>query len=1271
MAYSSQDRDFLFFLLARRRGWAADAQLEAAARLWGGVPGRSLAELVAEHARLTPGQLDELRKDAAAEAMKTRSEPIEALLAELPAELRRRLTGSAATQYHTPKGDALATLPSDGPTHGSRGPRAAAAEPLPASDRFEIVQLHAQGGLGAVFLARDGEIDRTVALKQIRSQWADDEDSRARFLLEAKITGRLEHPGIVPIYALGADASGRPYYAMRLIRGESLLAVIDRFHKPREEGADGAEKLPELRRLLARFVEVCNALEYAHSRGIIHRDVKPANIMLGRYGETLVVDWGLAKVVGDEEDIVVDTYTKWKPVGLGSGADSGSATRMGTVVGTPAYMSPEQAAGRLNDLGPQSDVYSLGATLFHLLTGDVPHDASDDIGVLMAQIDRGSFRSPRERERWIPKQLSAICMKALDPLPERRYASAGAMGEDLQRWLSDEPVLAYEDSLAERAFRWMRNHRTLVISAVAAQGVAAAAIVAGSILWSRVQSERRQQQHALDQQRQSRAAELEVSAEAAQQTALAELRTGRFETAVGLLDRASQSLDDEPQFAALRDEIVARRERAARLADFRRWGESAEELNFFQHDAEAQAELFDALERIGALDRGDWWNNLPAEDLTADQLDDLRFDVYRKFVLLASVHSKRMMRAGLSAGGADEARELLAASELAQRFRRTQSLRFFAGGARLRLGQSLTPPPAAAELDPPVTAADAYMLGGLWVVASQNPVLAATYARGETNFVANAKRQLTVVEALAPADYWSHFLFGFIELLEAGDPAVVLPSVSHPHYAAARSALGHSIAIKPDYWLSYAERSGAIRQEIESRRRHPEDARNVSQAESESQMLQWMIRDTQRAVEVASTRSEVQWYVAFAHWIAGNREAAIDALLAALELGERYDVETIPRLIDPERQRALPETLQIADDLLAENPDHPRWRTLRAFARLQLGENDLAWEDVAAALAAVDPPPLAFAVRGRLLLERGEGAAAQGDFRRALAAAPHDLFARLGLAQAHERQKDFAAALEGYESALAGAETAFQRAACELGRCRTLLAAGRREESLAAAAAAIEHKPACELTSVLIAAREHGSPDFAAELEARLKRRSVAARLAELAGPPRELPLLNGDFEIGQGGRHWNNDDIAGMAWQNVGGCQSRGTLDPTVAHRGGRSLHVVYPREVRQGYGVSSQTLPADPRGRYRLSLWAKASDAAAGVVQVVLDDRRDKPIVSLPAGTYDWQELAGEFDLKDATAPTVEGYRNVTLRILAVAPGEAWIDDVRIERIDDAVEP
>jgi serine/threonine-protein kinase len=330
-----------------------------------------------------------------------------------------------------------------------------------------VLRPHARGGLGVVSIALDADLNREVALKQIQDRHADDPTSRARFLREAEITGGLEHPGIVPVYALGTDENGRPYYVMRFIKGDSLEAEIARYHASGPSRRDSGERSLGLRKLLRRLLDACNAVEYAHGRGVLHRDLKPSNIMAGRYGETLVVDWGLAKCVGRVDHGAASDEPMLTP-SSGSGS---SETVAGSAIGTPAYMSPEQAAGELDRLGPASDVYSMGATLYCILTGKPPFGGSSRNEVLDA-VRRGEFPPPRKLDPSIPPALEAIGLKAMAREPGDRYASPLALTDDLERWMAGEPVSAHRESLSDRARRWARRHRTAVTSAAAAMVVA-------------------------------------------------------------------------------------------------------------------------------------------------------------------------------------------------------------------------------------------------------------------------------------------------------------------------------------------------------------------------------------------------------------------------------------------------------------------------------------------------------------------------------------------------------------------------------------------------------------------------------------------------------------------------------------------------------------------------------------------------------------------------------------------------------------------------------
>ena len=366
------------------------------------------------------------------------------------------------------------TVAQIGSGSGSIGPKASA--PVAEADdgrRFRDRRPHARGGLGAVFVAIDAELHREVALKQILEDRADDPVSRRRFVLEAEITGGLEHPGIVPVYGLGTDADGRPYYAMRFIRGDSLKETVEQFHRDRCRERDPGRRSLGLRKLLRRFLDVCNAIDYAHGRGVLHRDIKPANIILGRHGETLVVDWGLASAKGKAEPGGPSDERPLTPTSaLGS-----TETMPGSAMGTPAYMSPEQARGDLEALGPRSDVYSLGTTLYTLLTGRLPFEGN--LSEVLRRVRAGAFDPPRRVDPGLDAALEAVCLKAMALEPSGRYPTARALADDVERWMADEPVSAWREPLARRARRWGRRHRTAI--AVSAVATAAAAAVLGAV----------------------------------------------------------------------------------------------------------------------------------------------------------------------------------------------------------------------------------------------------------------------------------------------------------------------------------------------------------------------------------------------------------------------------------------------------------------------------------------------------------------------------------------------------------------------------------------------------------------------------------------------------------------------------------------------------------------------------------------------------------------------------------------------------------------------
>jgi len=346
-----------------------------------------------------------------------------------------------------------------------------------APGRYGQEQEIGRGGIGRVLLAQDSHLGRAVALKELlpaREATAGDTDgpdgsarpsapTRAmlRLLREARVTGQLEHPNIVPVYELGQRADGTLYYTMKVVRGRTLGEALGQ-----------ARGLAERLKLLKHFVDLCHALAYAHSRGVVHRDIKPDNVMLGEFGETVVLDWGLAKVRGQADLRGRELQRELELLQEGTG----SQTVAGTAVGTPAYMSPEQAEGDLERVDERSDVWSLGAVLYQVLTGRMPFEGRHAFEVL-GKVMRGAFRPVPEACPQAPAELAAVCAKALSREREARYPGAAALAREVEAYLTGGRVQAHEYRLGELLGRFARRHRgPLAVAAAAALLLAGLAV---------------------------------------------------------------------------------------------------------------------------------------------------------------------------------------------------------------------------------------------------------------------------------------------------------------------------------------------------------------------------------------------------------------------------------------------------------------------------------------------------------------------------------------------------------------------------------------------------------------------------------------------------------------------------------------------------------------------------------------------------------------------------------------------------------------------------
>jgi serine/threonine-protein kinase len=313
------------------------------------------------------------------------------------------------------------------------------AEPAPdavVGERYRLGRRIGKGGMGEVMAARDQQIARDVAIKRMRAA-NPSEKAIQRFLREAMVQGRLEHPAIVPVHDIGRDGDGLPYFVMKKLTGTSLAKIV-------EEGT-----MP-LQRMLRAFADACLAVEFAHVRGIVHRDLKPDNIMLGDYGETYVLDWGVAKIIGPKMETdgpVPDVEEdEGEFADIGSSASGEHATRVGTAIGTPGYMAPEQVRGAA-DIDGRADVYTLGCLLFEILAGEPLHPRGQ-AGMDAALAGADARPSSRVHDREIAPELDALCVAATAVSRDERLPTARALAERIERFLDGDRDVALRRSLA-------------------------------------------------------------------------------------------------------------------------------------------------------------------------------------------------------------------------------------------------------------------------------------------------------------------------------------------------------------------------------------------------------------------------------------------------------------------------------------------------------------------------------------------------------------------------------------------------------------------------------------------------------------------------------------------------------------------------------------------------------------------------------------------------------------------------------------------------------
>jgi len=387
--------------------------------------------------------------------------------------------------------------------------------------RYTIKGEKARGGMGRLLVAFDGHIGREIAIKELLCDATEEKGTektpsgpskavKARFLREARVTGQLEHPSIVPVYEIGQHPDGTCYYAMRMVKGRNLSQAIK-----------ASRDLNERLKLLPHLHDLCNAIAYAHSKGVIHRDIKPENVMIGEFGETVVLDWGLAKVKGQSD---IGAEKLGKGLELLRDAEAGK-TVAGHAFGTPAYMPPEQAMGEIEEIDEKSDIYSLGAVLYEILTGQPPHTGLTAFDVI-AKVLNDPIVPTVQRDRRIPKELGAVAEKALNKRKEDRYPSALAIASDIESYMAGGRVGAYEYSSWELAKKFVARNK--MVSALIVALVASLAL--GMIVSMNARAKEK---------------EARVSAELAQAKAEDNEKQVHYQLSLSFTEKAQRSYDEK------------------------------------------------------------------------------------------------------------------------------------------------------------------------------------------------------------------------------------------------------------------------------------------------------------------------------------------------------------------------------------------------------------------------------------------------------------------------------------------------------------------------------------------------------------------------------------------------------------------------------------------------------------------------------------------------------------------------------------------------------
>jgi serine/threonine protein kinase len=1090
--------------------------------------------------------------------------------------------------------------------------------------RYMLVVEHARGGFGAVWRADDTKMGRRIALKRLGSNPARQSETRRRFVSEARVTARLEHPGIVPVYDMSSLDEEHAYYTMKLVRGDTMAEKIKATHELPEHDS---RRAVEEKNLLQSFLDVCNTIEYCHARGVIHRDLKPQNVVIGNFGETILLDWGLASVSASETNLIPEP---WDDQHILSPEES-VETLQGSVSGTPGYMPPEQAGSEFDQIGTHSDIYSLGAMLYHIISGQTAFGGGRAMSVVLEEIREGRFLKPRSIDSSIPRALEAICLKAMQRLPEDRYESVKDLSTDIERHLADEPIAVCREPVTVRFRRWIKKHQTLATGLALASLFAIVASIAGVIVYNNTQKREA-----------NRVAEIRDAALQAESAGMLQLSENQWESAMQFLEQAVTLVHDEPDLSEIRERVTPKAERLKAIVDAYRYADLAQYYLFEDHLSKAAIYAQAAVQRLGILEHPDWWNHVAIDGMNPKQIHYLQDEIYRLFGMWAAMRFAETTPTSFSldwfvglASSEPSDKQIEAscksakfAAAAAQRYRPSNLMRLITYGSNLLLKQKddFKFPVQGAE-----NPSDAAMLGSILDNNISDNKLVMRFLLADKNPETAAETLLLDGLANIPDWYW---LAIFVGENQIGDR----------EFRAAIRTLSHAVGVKPDGWMGYTRRANAyVFAAIEA----PSEAQKNS-------FLKNALLDIKRAQALAPHDPRFLFDLAMVtSFVDGGTGSVSDIYLHSI-----FNTPFVKDTVSQHRVAIVKElTLGAVVDFESRVSEQENIEATRmaVAAFLWMGDLENARKKIKLALDYQEGDPTtrmlgAFAD----LFEHPRGTTARDALESAITDGADYWVGYHQLGLAWEVANEMDKAQHAYERALERAEIDWQIATTNIALCRVFAATSEVEKAIKHFESAMDADISVDVASMerLLKAHNHESLRKLVRDHVALRRPYFDPSIAVIASPA----LTNGGFELELSNGWGESKRNSPQVWEYINGFWTTGIRDVENAIDGEACFRVVSLRKFvnEDSMSMMTQRFPVTAGTRYRVTAWCRAEETENKTLGIYSDEKALNQIVAFPGGTYDWQEFIGEFTATDDFA---------TLVIACKGNGTAWIDNLTIE--------